>query len=143
MPVPMTNRYRANCVKCGKRVAPGDGWLSGTKEHWRVAHKSCPSSAGHRSTPVPAVGPTPPGQRSAPFWMVVAAVAALLALAAFFGRDDGPSEASVRARQEFITPLPSFTPAEPTALCSDGTVSYSQHRQGTCSWHGGVAASYP
>lgn len=27
----------------------------------------------------------------------------------------------------------------PTALCRDGTYSYSQHRRGTCSWHGGVA----
>lgn len=25
-----------------------------------------------------------------------------------------------------------------TAICRDGTCSYSQHRQGTCSWHGGV-----
>ena len=27
---------------------------------------------------------------------------------------------------------------EPTALCRDGTHSFSEHRQGTCSWHGGV-----
>jgi hypothetical protein len=26
----------------------------------------------------------------------------------------------------------------PTATCVDGTVSYSQHRSGTCSHHGGV-----
>ena len=25
-----------------------------------------------------------------------------------------------------------------TATCRDGTISYSRHRQGTCSWHGGV-----
>ena len=30
-------------------------------------------------------------------------------------------------------------PAGATALCQDGTVSYSAHRQGTCSHHGGVA----
>ncbi|HEY0050235.1 MAG TPA: DUF3761 domain-containing protein, partial [Pyrinomonadaceae bacterium] len=27
----------------------------------------------------------------------------------------------------------------PTALCVDGTYSYSANRRGTCSWHGGVA----
>ena len=27
----------------------------------------------------------------------------------------------------------------PTARCADGTYSYSAHRQGTCSWHRGVA----
>lgn len=30
-------------------------------------------------------------------------------------------------------------PSGATALCRDGTYSYSQHRQGTCSHHGGVA----
>lgn len=30
-------------------------------------------------------------------------------------------------------------PAGATALCRDGTYSFSQHRQGTCSHHGGVA----
>ena len=33
----------------------------------------------------------------------------------------------------------SGVPAGATALCSDGTYSFSQHRQGTCSHHGGVA----
>jgi hypothetical protein len=28
---------------------------------------------------------------------------------------------------------------KPTARCKDGTLSYSQHRSGTCSRHGGVA----
>jgi len=30
-------------------------------------------------------------------------------------------------------------PAGATAICGDGTYSFSQHRQGTCSHHGGVA----
>ncbi|HWM32751.1 MAG TPA: DUF3761 domain-containing protein [Pseudolysinimonas sp.] len=35
------------------------------------------------------------------------------------------------------------SPAEsPTALCRDGTYSYSQNHRGTCSWHGGVAEWY-
>lgn len=33
---------------------------------------------------------------------------------------------------------PSDNPAGATALCKDGSYSYSQHRQGTCSGHGGV-----
>jgi len=31
----------------------------------------------------------------------------------------------------------------PTALCGDGTYSYSEHHRGTCSWHHGVAAWNP
>jgi hypothetical protein len=31
------------------------------------------------------------------------------------------------------------TTGGPSAICNDGTTSYSQHRQGTCSHHGGVA----
>ena len=34
---------------------------------------------------------------------------------------------------------PGLTPEGPTAVCRDGTYSYSQHRSGTCSHHGGVA----
>jgi hypothetical protein len=37
---------------------------------------------------------------------------------------------------------PEQAPAQPagaTAQCEDGTYSFSQHRQGTCSHHGGVA----
>jgi hypothetical protein len=30
-------------------------------------------------------------------------------------------------------------PAGATAKCQDGTYSFSQHRSGTCSHHGGVA----
>ncbi len=34
-------------------------------------------------------------------------------------------------------PPPPVT-ANPTAMCRDGSVSYSRHRSGTCSSHGGV-----
>jgi hypothetical protein len=33
-------------------------------------------------------------------------------------------------------------PAGATAKCNDGTYSYSRHRSGTCSHHGGVAVWY-
>lgn len=33
-------------------------------------------------------------------------------------------------------------PAGATAMCADGTYSFSQHRSGTCSHHGGVAQWY-
>ena len=35
-------------------------------------------------------------------------------------------------------PTPPPPPDGPTAICNDGWVSYSQHRRGTCSHHGGV-----
>jgi hypothetical protein len=34
---------------------------------------------------------------------------------------------------------PGLLPGGPTAICRDGTYSYSQHHSGTCSHHGGVA----
>lgn len=37
---------------------------------------------------------------------------------------------------------PGSNPAGASARCRDGTYSYSQHRQGTCSRHGGVAEWY-
>lgn len=38
-----------------------------------------------------------------------------------------------------VAPLSGCGKGEPTARCADGTLSYSRHAQGTCSWHGGVA----
>jgi hypothetical protein len=35
------------------------------------------------------------------------------------------------------------SPFGATARCRDGWYSCSQHRPGTCSWHGGVAEWYP
>ena len=37
---------------------------------------------------------------------------------------------------------PSGPPAGASAKCNDGTYSFSEHRQGTCSGHGGVAEWY-
>src|ERR1051326_1626960 len=42
-------------------------------------------------------------------------------------------------------PSPVFSdtrPARATARCRDGSYSFSQHRRGTCSYHGGVAVWY-
>ena len=42
-----------------------------------------------------------------------------------------------------IAPLPApDSSGGATALCNDGTLSYSAHHQGTCSHHGGVAVWY-
>ena len=47
------------------------------------------------------------------------------------------SQAAPQGRAPAATPQ--RTPAgQPTARCKDGTMSYSQHRSGTCSRHGGV-----
>lgn len=48
---------------------------------------------------------------------------------------------------EFV-PSPTRTadgqpPPGSSAQCRDGTYSFSKHRQGTCSWHGGVARWLP
>ena len=35
------------------------------------------------------------------------------------------------------------TQPPPTAICMDGSTSYSRHHSGTCSWHGGVKRWLP
>jgi hypothetical protein len=45
-----------------------------------------------------------------------------------------------RTQTTTTTTQPSIDwPAGSSALCSDGTFSFSANRRGTCSWHGGVA----
>lgn len=46
-------------------------------------------------------------------------------------------------RLQQVTPTFEIVQREPTARCVDGTLSFSQTRQGTCSWHGGVAVWFP
>jgi hypothetical protein len=38
-----------------------------------------------------------------------------------------------------LAAAPAYAQTAPTALCSDDSISYSAHFQGTCSRHGGVA----
>ncbi len=52
----------------------------------------------------------------------------------------GPIDATARPTVRVSTPRPP-TPNDSggaTAICNDGWLSYSQHRRGTCSHHGGV-----
>lgn len=49
------------------------------------------------------------------------------------------SQVNVTAPGQVKPPPGIDWPAGATALCRDGTFSYSQNRRGTCSWHGGVA----
>lgn len=55
-----------------------------------------------------------------------------------YGRSCGPTsiEKPIPATKQPKSETP--PPAGATALCRDGTYSFSQHRRGTCSHHGGV-----
>jgi len=50
-----------------------------------------------------------------------------------------PTEAAAAPQPaELADPYPAAKAAGASAVCHDGTWSYSQHRSGTCSSHGGV-----
>ncbi|HEU0165141.1 MAG TPA: DUF3761 domain-containing protein [Thermomicrobiales bacterium] len=53
--------------------------------------------------------------------------------------DDGCTYTNVSGQQVSCPVQADSPPAGATAQCNDGTYSFSQHRQGTCSGHGGVA----
>ncbi len=55
----------------------------------------------------------------------------------FSGHDWTPERPLSRTPSSFQEQRPKAD--QPTAVCADGTYSYSSTRQGTCSWHGGVA----
>lgn len=45
-------------------------------------------------------------------------------------------QVSSERMRSLIPPVPNPRPAGVTAICNDGTYSYSQNASGTCSWHG-------
>lgn len=57
-------------------------------------------------------------------------------------RPSPPSTRTRRPRRTHRTPEPSVDATGATAMCRDGTLSYSAHRRGTCSHHGGVRIWY-
>jgi uncharacterized protein DUF3761 len=50
-----------------------------------------------------------------------------------------PHSPAPQARTPATAPQRAPPAGQPTARCKDGSLSYSQHRSGTCSRHGGVA----
>ena len=54
-------------------------------------------------------------------------------------RPQSESRAAPQGRAPATVPQRTPPTGQPTARCKDGTLSYSQHRSGTCSRHGGVA----
>jgi hypothetical protein len=57
-------------------------------------------------------------------------------------RDSPPSVESAAKTRKSRVAEPEVDPAGATARCRDGSLSYSAHRRGTCSHHGGVATWY-
>jgi MFS family permease len=49
-----------------------------------------------------------------------------------------PAAHTHNSSTEHTTIAPSYQASTPTAICMDGTESYSATHSGTCSWHGGV-----
>jgi uncharacterized protein DUF3761 len=66
----------------------------------------------------------------------------------FSSRNPSPTPEPRKSAEEILGITPSPSPSSgrrirPTAMCRDGTYSYSANRRGTCSHHGGVAEWNP
>lgn len=92
------------------------------------------------AAPTPAASPAappPPSPVSAPRIVEVAPPSAESAQES--GSCDGEYYRNSDGKCVHRPQLAAAAPAGATARCSDGAYSFSQHRQGTCSGHGGVA----
>lgn len=93
-----------------------EGWIHGSTIAFETAAVATSAEAPRRSGPTQPRAVTPP-----------------------------PSGRSYINVDGVRVPSPIFSdtrPAGSTARCRDGSYSFSQHRRGTCSWHGGVAVWY-
>lgn len=100
---------------------------TGTPETSRV--NTSPTSANLVSSPSPATSPTPANVNSA----AKAKVSESSGSSSFYAAPK-PSRKAAES--------PEMNSSGASAKCADGTLSYSAHRRGTCSHHGGVAVWY-
>jgi len=71
---------------------------------------------------------------------LAAVLTVLLALSLTFGQKRHPrTYRNVNGEQVHSPVFSRQAPAGATARCRDGSYSFSRHRSGTCSHHGGVA----
>jgi hypothetical protein len=103
-------------VKCPSTDASIDAHIASLEHYW--------------GTPVGAIGPTPPIPVAVPPAPDSQLQGSGSCAADYYRNSTGncvhrPEQAPAR-------------PAGATAKCADGAYSFSQHRQGTCSGHGGV-----
>lgn len=76
--------------------------------------------------------------------MTVGAIALVVASPAFarhhhsYGPESGSHYTNVDGNSIHSPMRADHRPAGATAHCADGTWSFSQHRRGTCSHHGGI-----
>lgn len=88
--------------------------------------------------PTTTIAPAPPS--SSTYTPYVAVPPPALSPASGYG--DGNTYTNVDGNQVERPVQANSKPAGATAQCRDGSYSFSQHRQGTCSGHGGVAQSF-
>lgn len=81
------------------------------------------------SSPSPITSPTPANFKSAP-------------KAKVSENSDSSSSYTVPKHSRKTAESPEINSSGASAKCADGTLSYSAHRRGTCSRHGGVAEWY-
>jgi len=108
------------------RAAPSGPWYSVRAEQSGIEGWIHGSTIAFESAPGATAGPTPKRSETAERRAVTPA----------------PSGRSYVNVDGVRVPSPMFSETRPdgaTARCRDGSYSFSQHRRGTCSWHGGVA----
>lgn len=107
--------------------------------------ETCPGDTAPTTAPVAAPSATPPTHPATRKPAVHHSAASHSSTSGGSG-SSGSSGSSATSGSSGSTSHHTEAPVAPgggaTAQCNDGTLSYSQHHQGTCSHHGGVAVWY-
>ena len=152
-------KVAGRCASCGEPYSIGD------KIEWAVRgpwHYECLFAQGltfeQRSRESPKRdGESPKRNRarsaastlfsSPSFWFVMVAWVAPLVVVLLISYGQQPASgqgvpAPPPATRSALLPRSVPSP-RPAAICADGWISHAAHRQGTCSWHGGVRRWLP
>lgn len=126
-----------NWKVCDQTPAAGDRVDDGVKIDLGAVKLGEPCPDADDAPPTTAAAPSPTQTSRAP---VVHHTAAGNSTSS--GSSGGPSSSESGGATTDRTKAPAAPGGGATAQCNDGTLSYSQHHQGTCSHHGGVAIWY-
>jgi hypothetical protein len=123
---------------CTAELGSGAGASGSARDSIRTAFPSATLDQSAATAANPSAGDETKASPAAPPQLTAEPTATALPKATAAPRSTARPKATPKPKATPVDPYADAKAAGATAVCADGTWSYSAHRSGTCSKHGGV-----